>query len=148
MDILIAFWGVKKRPELCICYRRQFSLVLLVAHCSCYCFVHNLCTPWCLLKIQHFFDWLLSNKAVFLLWGYSVKWHLTQFFSDSQSCSFYISNCASSHAAQPNTQAGSFPHLVVLWLYPQLIPGLLQCNCFYMLLQKRQRMDIIHLALP
>lgn len=148
MDILIAFWGVKKRPELCICYRRQFSLVLLVAHCSCYCFVHNLCTPWCLLKIQHFFDWLLSNKAVFLLWGYSVIWHLTQFFYDSQSCSFYIRNCASSHAAQPNTQAGSFPHLVVLWLYPQLIPGLLQCNCFYMLLQKRQRMDIIHLALP
>lgn len=148
MDILTAFRGVKKRPELCICYRRQFSLLLLVAHCSCYSFVHNLCTPWCLLKIQHFLDWLLSNNVVFLLWGYSVKWHLTQFFCNSQSCSFYISNCASSLTAQHNMQAGSFPHLFFLWLCPQLIPGLLQCNCFYILLQKRQRIDIVHLALP
>lgn len=66
MDILVAFWGVKKRPELCICYRRQFSLLLLVAHCSCYCFVHNLCTSWCLLKIQPLFHWLPSIKVAFL----------------------------------------------------------------------------------
>lgn len=117
MDILAAFWGVKKRPELCICYRRQFSLLLLVAHCSCYCFVHNLCTPSCLLKIQHLFPWLLSIKVAFLLWRIICKitfdsvflWLLIKCIHFT-----YVNVHARMPAmqAQPNSWAGSFLHPV------------------------------------